>query len=133
MTDHVELTADRGEGQKIGDQRANSSLNLDVEVTKVIEVGVALGLTLTTRRGLGKRKKMRIVFRTKPNFLFIQESKLKVFDSSVIRSLSGSWLTRGVGVDAIGASGGIISLWNDDAFKVDACVFNKIVSFLLEC
>ncbi|KAK2654465.1 hypothetical protein Ddye_014321 [Dipteronia dyeriana] len=52
-------------------------------------------------------------------------TKLKVFDNSVIMALGGSWLTKGVGVDTEEALGGLISLWNEDCFKIESCITNK--------
>ncbi|KAK2648320.1 hypothetical protein Ddye_015809 [Dipteronia dyeriana] len=61
-------------------------------------------------RGLGKAKKRRmvrgLVSSQNPDFVFLQESKLKVFDQRVIRSLGGTRLSRGIGVQAEGASEG---------------------------
>ncbi|KAK3211975.1 hypothetical protein Dsin_016681 [Dipteronia sinensis] len=80
-------------------------------------------------RGFGRREKWRAVRKSvyllKLVMLFIQESKLGVFDNSVVRSLGGSLLTRGVGVKAEGSAGGLISLWNDDLFKVHSCISCK--------
>ncbi|KAK2658615.1 hypothetical protein Ddye_005148 [Dipteronia dyeriana] len=49
-------------------------------------------------RGLDRGEKRRVirslVYRHKPEVFFIQKSKLKVFNSSVVRKLGGSWLTR---------------------------------------
>ncbi|KAK3193142.1 hypothetical protein Dsin_024452 [Dipteronia sinensis] len=53
-----------------------------------------------------------------------EESKLNFFDSKVIKSLGGSLLTKGVGVEARGTAGGIITLWNEDYFEVKACISN---------
>ncbi|KAK2650230.1 hypothetical protein Ddye_017719 [Dipteronia dyeriana] len=79
--------------------------------------------------GLGKGEKRRsvsgLVHRLKPEILLIQESKLRSFDNHVIRSLGGSWLSRGVGVDVEGASGGIIISWNEGSFKVESYISNK--------
>ena len=61
----------------------------------------------------------------KPIILFLQESKLSVFDSGVIRLLGGNLLTRGVGVEAEGTVGGLISLWNEEFFSVKSCITSK--------
>lgn len=45
-----------------------------------------------------------------------------MFDNSVVRSLGGSFLSKGLGVDAEESAGGLISLWNDDFFKVHSCI-----------
>ncbi|KAK3184731.1 hypothetical protein Dsin_032017 [Dipteronia sinensis] len=41
-----------------------------------------------------------------------------------MKSLGGSVLNKGVGVEAKGSAGGVISLWNDDGFKVSSCIYN---------
>ncbi|KAK3210476.1 hypothetical protein Dsin_015182 [Dipteronia sinensis] len=80
-------------------------------------------------RGFGKGEKKVIVNglvnRHNPEILFIQESKLKVFNNKVIRSLGGSRLTTGVGVEIVGASGGLITLWDENAFKAEDCITNR--------
>lgn len=43
----------------------------------------------------------------------------------MIRSLGGSRLTKGVGVDAEGALGGLITLWDEDSFQVEDCIMNN--------
>ncbi|KAK2665490.1 hypothetical protein Ddye_004064 [Dipteronia dyeriana] len=71
--------------------------------------------------------------RLKPEIMFLQESKLKVFDSRVISSVGGSWLSKGVGIEVVGASGDLITLWNEDFFKAEACILNQnciILSFV---
>ena len=80
-------------------------------------------------RGLGSGIKCRmvkgLVLHYKPEVLFIQESKLKCFDNRVVNAVGGSWLTRGVGVDAEGASGGLLVLWNEDCFSMEDCITNS--------
>ncbi|KAK3194729.1 hypothetical protein Dsin_026039 [Dipteronia sinensis] len=79
-------------------------------------------------RGLGGMEKKKaikhLVNKHRPTILFIQESKLSSFDSKVISSLGGSWLNRGLGVDAIGRAGGLITMWNDSLFVTKACIKN---------
>ncbi|KAK2644403.1 hypothetical protein Ddye_019598 [Dipteronia dyeriana] len=76
--------------------------------------------------GLGRWDKRRVVRNVvnflKPVVLFIQESKLRFFDKSVIRELGGSLLTKGMGVEEEGTAGDLISLSNDDLFKVHSCI-----------
>lgn len=67
----------------------------------------------------------RLVLRFKQIVLFLQETKLGVFDSGVSSLLGGNLLTRGIGVEVEGASGGLIILWNDDFFKVSSCIPSK--------
>ncbi|KAK3193985.1 hypothetical protein Dsin_025295 [Dipteronia sinensis] len=79
-------------------------------------------------RGLGRpenRKVVRnLVMSLKPQLLFIQESKLNKFDSRVIKSLGGSILTSGMGVEATGSAGGLITLRNEELFTVKTCISN---------
>ncbi|KAK3226022.1 hypothetical protein Dsin_005884 [Dipteronia sinensis] len=73
-----------------------------------------------------KRRKVRdVVLSQNPAILFIQESKLDVFDSRVIRNLGGVVLTRGVGVEAVGSAGGLITMWNEDLVSIKDCISNK--------
>ncbi|KAK3229325.1 hypothetical protein Dsin_001206 [Dipteronia sinensis] len=80
-------------------------------------------------RGLGKEVKKRkvrsVVLSQKPMVLFIQESKLNVFDRNIIRSIGGYLLSRGVGVEAIGSAGGLITLWNESLFTPTDCILNR--------
>ncbi|KAK3205584.1 hypothetical protein Dsin_019630 [Dipteronia sinensis] len=72
-----------------------------------------------------KRRVVRDLVRsTKPSILFIQESKLNHFDSRIIKSLGGSILSKGMGVEANGSAGGVITLWNEDVFGVKSCIHN---------
>ncbi|KAK1559289.1 hypothetical protein Q3G72_012878 [Acer saccharum] len=130
---------------------------MNEEITKVIEIGVSLRVDfngkimemeeviskcekeekerLESSRKREEKKEMvrKLVFRHKPMDLFIQESKLKVFDNTVICKLGGTWLTRGVGVDFEGAgraASGLISLWKEDSFVVKACISCKICIIL---
>ncbi|KAK3232160.1 hypothetical protein Dsin_004041 [Dipteronia sinensis] len=89
--------------------------------------------------GLGKCEKRKMV-RSMVNSInleifFLQESKLKVFDNGVVRELRGSRLNRGIGVPAEGASGGLITLWNEEAFIAEDYITDKrciIVSGFIE-
>ncbi|KAK2637650.1 hypothetical protein Ddye_025445 [Dipteronia dyeriana] len=80
-------------------------------------------------RGLGRGEKCRavknLVTLHNPTILFIQESKLRLFNDQVVRSLGGLVLAKDVGVEAIGSTGGLISLWNANLFKVIACISNQ--------
>ncbi|KAK3175726.1 hypothetical protein Dsin_032613 [Dipteronia sinensis] len=80
-------------------------------------------------RGLGKAEKKRavrcLVEKHKPIMLFLQETKLSSFDNRLVRILRGSVLNRGMGVEAEGASGGLLSLWNEDLFEVKLCILNR--------
>ncbi|KAK3212020.1 hypothetical protein Dsin_016726 [Dipteronia sinensis] len=67
----------------------------------------------------------RLVNENKPGILFLQETKLSSFDDRLVKALGGSVLNRGLAMEAEGASGGLISLWNDHVFEVKACISNK--------
>ncbi|KAK3227784.1 hypothetical protein Dsin_007646 [Dipteronia sinensis] len=96
--------------------------NLDVEIAKVVEKSALRDYDIKDE----KRRVVRsLVYSYKPSIFFLQESKLKVFDSSVIRRLGGSWLTRWIGVESDGAAGGIISLWNEKISEVKYCMSNS--------
>ncbi|KAK3199203.1 hypothetical protein Dsin_022618 [Dipteronia sinensis] len=97
--------------------------SLSEEVAKVIEVWAAIGFDFNgNKEGLERLEKRRVVRdlvkRTRPCFLLIQESKLNYFDSRIIKTLGGSILAKGVGVEARGSAGGIITLWNEESFKI---------------
>ncbi|KAK3224468.1 hypothetical protein Dsin_011493 [Dipteronia sinensis] len=80
-------------------------------------------------RGLGSMEKRRairnMVLCHKPVFLFIQETKQGYLNTKVVKSLGGSLLTKGVGVEAIGKAGGLVSLWNTELFNCKACISNE--------
>ncbi|KAI9198487.1 hypothetical protein LWI28_016722 [Acer negundo] len=73
-------------------------------------------------KGLGKWEKRRVVRHlvesVKPSILFLQETKLKQCNCKLISSVGGFCLLNGVAVNASGSSGGLLSLWNADLFKV---------------
>ncbi|KAK3205564.1 hypothetical protein Dsin_019610 [Dipteronia sinensis] len=136
---------DRGAGIAGSRESADGGWSFSNEVAKVIEMGVALGLDFKGKedevvaeidrrekedeaRGLGRMEKRRVVRdlvrSTKPSILFIQESKLNHFDSRIIKSLGGSILSKGMGVEANGSAGGVITLWNEDVFGVKSCIHN---------
>ncbi|KAK2642480.1 hypothetical protein Ddye_024243 [Dipteronia dyeriana] len=77
-------------------------------------------------RGLGKAEKMRkvrsVILDQKPVVFFIPESKLGIFDCRVIKSIGGAALTGGVGVEAVGSVGGLITLRNEDVISVTDCI-----------
>ena len=45
--------------------------------------------------------------------------------SRVVKAIGGSWLSRGIGMEDDGVTGGLISLWNEDQFTVKVCIINK--------
>lgn len=80
-------------------------------------------------RGLGSREKKRMVRRLvnihKPSILFLQESKLKSFDNRMVNALGSPVLNKGLAMDMEGALGGLVTLWNNQFFKVKAYMSNK--------
>lgn len=85
------------------------------------QIGVLMKLLSYNIRGLGsriKKEEIRELVR-RHNFAFccIQESKLEHCDDLICRALWGNgnfgWIAR----DAVGRSGGIISIWNSDLFS----------------
>lgn len=72
-------------------------------------------------RGLGssiKKKEIHdLIGQHKFSFCCIQESKLEKCDDFICRSIWGrgnfEWMAR----DAVGRSGGILSIWNSDLFS----------------
>ncbi|KAK3227949.1 hypothetical protein Dsin_007811 [Dipteronia sinensis] len=54
-----------------------------------------------------------------------KETKLGMFDNSIIRLLGGDLLTRGIGVEADGASEGLLTLWNENILSVKSCISSK--------
>lgn len=89
-------------------------------------------------RGLGRSEKRRkvskVVIFHKPAILFIKETKLSGYDSSIFFSIEESFLTKGIGVDSNGTVGGVgvLTLWNEGAFSVKGCISNKSCIILLE-
>ncbi|KAK3217733.1 hypothetical protein Dsin_011703 [Dipteronia sinensis] len=77
-------------------------------------------------RGLGRLEKRRavrkLVNKLKPSFLFIQESKVRSVYYRLVTLLGGRIITKGMIIDAVGSSGGLISLWSEDAFSAKECV-----------
>ncbi|KAK3198971.1 hypothetical protein Dsin_022386 [Dipteronia sinensis] len=110
----------------------NDHWDIEEEIAKVVETGTALGFDFsnnekemvevitsretndktrfnTERRGLGKNEKRRMV---------------RGWVKSV-NPLGGTQLLRGVGVNAKGKAGGLISLWNETRFEVSSCISSK--------
>ncbi|KAK1570876.1 hypothetical protein Q3G72_008432 [Acer saccharum] len=135
-----------------GSEKDNSlEWNLEEEVAKVLETGEALGFDFNgneeeiyeiitdlerkdeAHRGkVEKRRKVKsVIIKHKPVVLFIQESKLNLFDNRVISNIGGSFLTKGVGVEALGSTGGVITLWNKDVVTVKGCISNQCCIILM--
>ena len=64
-------------------------------------------------RGLGRLEKRRavkiLVSCHKPFLLFLQETRLNHFDSRLVKSIGGSLLSKGIGVDVVGFAGGLLT------------------------
>ncbi|XVF10646.1 hypothetical protein REPUB_Repub07fG0200300 [Reevesia pubescens] len=95
-------------------------------------------------RGLGRREKRRavrnVVISIKPDMIFLQETKREEVDRRIIRSVWGSNTDCFESSSAVGAAGGLISIWKDDFFLLQSKVITqryillvgriKIVNFL---
>ncbi|KAK3218309.1 hypothetical protein Dsin_012279 [Dipteronia sinensis] len=72
-------------------------------------------------RRFGRIEKMRMVRKLvafhKPIICFLQETKLRSFDHIIVKSLRDVVLSKGVGVEAVSSTGGLITMWNDRMFK----------------
>ncbi|KAK2640723.1 hypothetical protein Ddye_022486 [Dipteronia dyeriana] len=99
----------------IRDKNMDVQWKLDVKITKVVEKG----------RGEKRRTVRDLVSFHKPMVFFIQESKLNSFDNITIVSLSGSLLTKGVGVEAEG----LISIWDENLFKCRGVLVGLLIRF----
>ncbi|KAK3199060.1 hypothetical protein Dsin_022475 [Dipteronia sinensis] len=88
---------------------------LSEEVVKVIEIGTALGLDFHGQEDLVAEEINRKE----------KEEELRINEARVIKSLGGSLLTKGIGVDSVGAAGGVITLWNENCFEVKSCISNE--------
>ncbi|GMI76747.1 hypothetical protein HRI_001344000 [Hibiscus trionum] len=75
-------------------------------------------------RGLGKPEKVRAVTKvlksSKAKIAFLQESKISQFAPNLIKRLKGRLFSECVLSPSVGASGGIISLWDGCFFRVSS-------------
>ncbi|KAK2656110.1 hypothetical protein Ddye_009162 [Dipteronia dyeriana] len=103
----VDQEGNIGCGRSVSDERKEKSIqwSLSEEVAKVIEVGVVLGFDFNGNKKLVEE----------------EETKLKSFDFRTFKS----WLSKGIGVEAVGSAGGLFTLWNEDFFEVKACILNN--------
>ncbi|KAK2656796.1 hypothetical protein Ddye_009848 [Dipteronia dyeriana] len=86
---------------------SNSEIKVEVAMTDVVGVGSVPS------------------DRDKENCEVGSETNKKRGGRKLVKSLGGSMLNRGLAMDAEGALGGLLSLWNDQFFKVYACSSNK--------
>ncbi|KAK3199960.1 hypothetical protein Dsin_023375 [Dipteronia sinensis] len=108
----------------VSERNKRGSVAVEKEVANIIETGTTIGFDF---KDVGKEvikaiMRRELVTKYNPVVLFLQETKLGSFDSGVIRSLGGSFLTRWIGVAAEGASSGLITQWNKDFFCVNSCI-----------
>ncbi|KAK2638138.1 hypothetical protein Ddye_025933 [Dipteronia dyeriana] len=94
-------------GRDLNKDGAKGRWNLKDEMAKLIEKGVAL--TVINGVDAGKRG---------------EETKLNYFDSRIVKYLGGALLTKGIGVEATGSTGGLITLWDEEVFQVRDCISN---------
>lgn len=80
-------------------------------------------------RGLnGKIKRSMIrslINQHTPQFFFIQETKIEVFNQRLINSFWKNSCVEWISSPSQGNSGGIISLWRTDFFKVESTLCDK--------
>ncbi|KAH7839407.1 hypothetical protein Vadar_003744 [Vaccinium darrowii] len=80
-------------------------------------------------RGLGSRVKKRFLIKIikdrRPDITFIQESKLEQVELSDYQRFWGNLGVAGVFSKSDGASGGLISMWNTDIFRLEQSIIHK--------
>ena len=57
--------------------------------------------------------------------MLMQETKLKELNSFILQSMCGAFKTDFVHVDADGSSGGLITVWKSDFFKLESSYCNR--------
>ncbi|KAK2659274.1 hypothetical protein Ddye_005807 [Dipteronia dyeriana] len=137
------------EGDKEKVQNAINTLVVDVngktmswcleeEVAKVIEIGVALGFDFGgNKKDITEEiygRKLEDITRM-PDLDIYQFLPVWLWAVCCLNDYSilecGSYLTNGISVDVAGSSGGLLSLWNNDVFKVIDCISNACCSILI--
>ena len=68
------------------------------------------------------RKIRSVVSAINPAVFLVQETKIGTLDNRIIRGLGGNVLTRGIGVDAKGSAGGLLTLWNESLVSIKDCI-----------
>lgn len=80
-------------------------------------------------RGLGSRVKKRflskLIKERRPDFIFIQETKMELVEPSDYHRLWGNLEVEGVFSKSEGASGGLISMWNKEVFRIEQSVIHR--------
>ncbi|GMJ10129.1 hypothetical protein HRI_004682100 [Hibiscus trionum] len=80
-------------------------------------------------RGLGRLEKARavrnLIRERKPQFLFLQETKLVVFSKNLIRRMGFGCKYAYANSPAEGSAGGIICVWDPDCFVVSETIISK--------
>lgn len=64
-----------------------------------------------------------LIKKRKPDMLFVQETKLENIDKYAIQRIWGNGDMDFVCSNAIGSSGGLLTIWRKDFFKVDNMLF----------
>lgn len=83
----------------------------------------------------------RLIVKHKPDFLFLQESKIEVVKSRFFRSMWSDPEVNWVASPSEGSSGGLISAWNSKMFVVSmkivnrswVCLEGRVVELNFEC
>ncbi|KAK3231825.1 hypothetical protein Dsin_003706 [Dipteronia sinensis] len=105
------MTDKKGVNNNEMEPNIDEEWNLEEEVTKIIETGTALGFDFLVNE-------MEITEFVTAKEREDKETKLNVFDRKIIRNIGGNLLSQGVGVEAIGSAGGLITLWNENMVTV---------------
>lgn len=84
-------------------------------------------------RGMGSYVKKnflrKLIKRRRPDLIFVQETKLESLDRFVVQKLWGNGSFEFVCSNSIGASGGLMSVWNKEFFKATSITIHR--SFIL--
>ncbi|KAK2654499.1 hypothetical protein Ddye_014355 [Dipteronia dyeriana] len=106
----VALSVSSKEDVVIDVDRNNVVWNTEKEIDKVLQTGFALGIDFGNNA---------------------EETKLKSFDNKIICDIGWKFLNKRIGVDVVGFSSGLISLWNEDRFVVTDCITDNRCIFLV--
>lgn len=85
-------------------------------------------------RGLGSyvKKKFlsKLIKKRKPDMVFVQETKLESTERFVVQKMWGGPKMEFVSSNSVGASGGLITIWNTDFFKVTNIITHRSFVYL---
>ncbi|KAK3229710.1 hypothetical protein Dsin_001591, partial [Dipteronia sinensis] len=101
-------------------------------MAKVIETGVALGVDFNALGKMGifrgswnLEEEIAKVIETRVTLIFdFKGAEQEMVQEIKRRELEDDSRLKGKGVDALGSTEGLITLWNDDLFKVRSCISN---------